>query len=337
MQPCRLCGKASRLINSEHLGYKTPDRYSIYECSYCDLQFAEPFDGADGIYEDIYRNSAVLPGYARYHRFASAIARESDPLAWLAEQECVYWFVRDVILQRKLKSDDTVYEIGSGLGYLTFALRRAGINATGLEISETAVLAATERFGPYYRVAPAGAVSSIESGTAAAVIMTELIEHVENPEALLATVIRMLRPGGLALISTPNKSICPTGSYWRTENPPVHHWWFSETSMRSMAARQNVEITFFDFTGFNSFRVGRINPPDARIIRQGAPILNEHGEPLRYDCTAPTTLGERFRAKRKRILLDIYGDPRLAITPAGAAIAAERSESMGVILTRPVD
>ena len=181
VQACNLCGRPSRLLNSEHCGYQRPERYAIYECAYCDIQFAEPLRAPRGIYEHIYRSSAVLPGYARYQRYASGITRQSDPLSWLAQQESVYWFVRKVILQQSLGSDDSVYEIGSGLGYLTFALQRAGINATGLDISETAVLAATKHFGPYYRVSSAASVSDIESGTAAAVIMTELIEHVEEP------------------------------------------------------------------------------------------------------------------------------------------------------------
>jgi SAM-dependent methyltransferase len=290
------------------------------------------------MYEHIYRNSAVLPGYARYHRYASAIARQSDPLSWLAERECAYWFICKVVLQRRFGPNDPVYEIGSGLGYLTFALRRAGINATGLDISETAVSAATKQFGPYYRLTPpADAVSDVETGTAAAVIMTELIEHVEKPEVLLSDIRRILRPGGLVLITTPNKSIFPIGAYWKTENPPVHYWWFSETSMRNMAARQNFEIAFFDFTEFNSFKVGRIKSSDARTLGQSPPILDEQGLPLRHDCEAPETLGDRFRAMRKRFLCNIYGDARLAITPSAAAIAAERSDSMGAIFVRPID
>jgi SAM-dependent methyltransferase len=337
VQRCELCGKLSRLLNPEHCGYQRPERFAIYECAYCDLQFAQPRVPVRGIYEHIYRNSAVLPGYARYHRYAEAIREQPDPLSWLAQQESVFWFVRKAILQQNLGSENLVYEIGSGLGYLTFALRRAGNNATGLDISETAVLAATERFGPYYRVAPAGAVADIESGTASAVIMSELIEHVEKPEALLADIHRLLRPGGVALITTPNKSTFPIGAYWRTENPPVHYWWFSETSMRNMAARQNFDISFFDFTEFNSFKMGRITPSDAGIVRQSEPSLDERGEPLCHDATAPLTLSYRLRVKRKRMLCDYFGDPRLAITASAAAIVVQRADSMGVILTRPVE
>lgn len=336
-RPCNLCGKPSRLLNAEHYGYQRPERYAIYECDYCDLQFAAPTKCKTGIYEQIYRHSSVLPGYARYHRYADAIAQQSDPLAWLAEQESVYWFVRQTVLQRSVRLDGPVYELGSGLGYLTFALQRAGINATGLDISETAVQAATKRFGPHYRVASAGALSNIASGAASVVIMTELIEHVEQPEALLSEVRCLLRPGGVALVTTPNKSGFPIGAYWKTENPPVHFWWLSETSMRLMAARQNCGITFFDFTQFNAFKIGRIRPSDAGLVKYySLPLLDECGVPLYHDRTRSTSLRERIRSKAKRALCDAFGDARLAITGDSAATVAQRSESMAAILERPL-
>jgi SAM-dependent methyltransferase len=337
-QTCDLCGKPSRLLNSEHLGYQQPKRYAIYECAYCDLQFARPMSSRNGIYEHIYRDAPKLPGYARYHRYANAIIRQSQPLTWLAQQESAYWFVREAILRQNLGPDDPVYEIGSGLGYLTFALQRAGINATGLDISETAVLAATKHFGPYYRIASKDTLSGIESGTAAAVIMTELIEHVEEPEQLLSDTRRLLRPGGVALVTTPNKSTFPIGAYWKSENPPVHYWWFSETSMRNMAARQNLEVAFFDFSKFNAFKVGRIRLPDEAATQQHSqPHLDENGVPLNQDWTSRVSLLDRARSRIKRTLCDISGDARLAITRSAATVVVQRAESMGVILTRPAE
>jgi SAM-dependent methyltransferase len=335
---CSLCGSTAKLLSSDHQGYQKPDRYSIYECTLCDLQFAEPLRSRGEIYEIIYRNSSVLPGYARYHRYTDGVLERPDPLSWLAEQEDVYWFVRDVVLKRSLGPDDAIYEIGSGLGYLTFALRRSGIAVTGCDISETAVLAATKRFGPYYQAAPAGSIASLAPGTASVVVMTELIEHVEEPESLLGDVHRLLKPGGIALVTTPNKSIFPVGAYWKGENPPVHLWWFSETSMRGMAVRQNFDVAFFDFSQFNSFRVGRISPTSAINGKQHAPPhLDEHGMPLHRDTTSSPKLSERIRSRMRRFLCGIQGDARLAISRSSAEVALQRSDTMGAILTRRDD
>lgn len=311
-----------------------PGRFAIHECAWCDLQFATPAQVPPGIYEHIYRNIAVLPGYARYAAYAREIVNQTDPLGWLAYQEDVYWFVRSVLLGLGLGADEPVYEVGSGLGYLTYALRRAGIQATGLDISETAVEAATQRLGPWYRTVPAGALASIAPGQAAAVVMTELIEHIEDPEALLADVRGLLRPGGIMLITTPNKSAVRMGAYWDTENPPVHLWWFSETALRIVAGRQGLGIAFFDFTAFNERRVlGLRAPPYRRLL---PPFLDEAGKPLvrAEDYAAPPP--RRSQAMLERFVPGYRARRETArYYAAKARLAAQRSDSMGVILTVP--
>lgn len=43
-----------------------------------------------------------------------------------------------------------------------------------------------------------------------AIVCFEIIEHLEEPPHLLHEAFRLLRPGGLLLMSTPNRETCPT-------------------------------------------------------------------------------------------------------------------------------
>ena len=319
---CRLCGRPARCLDAAHNGYQEPARFAIHGCDVCDVQFAEPPEAPPGLYERIYRNVAILPGYARYHRFATEIAGQADPLGWLAAQEDVYWFVAHALRALGIGPDDAVFEVGSGLGYLTYALRRAGFAATGLDISTTAVASATERFGPYFRSVDAGALTQAAPGQAAVVILTELIEHVADPDALLVDVAAMLCPDGAALITTPNKTIARLGAVWDTENPPVHLWWFSETAMRVLADKHGLEASFFDFSEFNAKRIDGLGAPPSNLPRP--PFLDAAGTPIvlqsAYD---PAETEEQIAQHRTARYRD-----------AQANLASQRSSCMGVILRR---
>ena len=315
--PCRLCGRPARCMDADHAGYQEPARFRIFGCDVCDVQFADPAEVPAGLYEHIYRNVAVMPGYARYAAYAAGIKDQPDPLGWLAAREDVYWFVAVSLRALGVGPDDTVLEVGSGLGYLTYALRRAGIAATGLDVSGTAVASATEKFGPYFRAVSAGGAAP---GTAAAVILTELIEHVSDVDALLGDVIAMLAPDGVALLTTPNKSAAKLGAVWDTENPPVHLWWFSETALRVLADRHGLDATFFDFSAFNASRIEGLGPPPDRLPRP--PFLDPAGTPIvlqsAYDpdeIEAGERRAERYRQEK-------------------ANLAAQRSDCMGVVLRR---
>ena len=319
---CRLCGRPARCLDTARTGYQAPGQFQIFGCDICDVQFAEPPEVPAELYEHIYRHVAVLPGYARYHQFATRIADQQDPLGWLADQEDVYWFVADILRERGLGPDDAVFEIGSGLGYLTYALQRAGFAATGLDISAAAVAAATERFGAYFRRVGADALRDVAPEGAAAIILTELIEHLRDPGTLLRDVAALLRPDGVALLTTPNKSATRLGAVWETENPPVHLWWFSETAIRILADRNGLEASFFDFSEFNARRIDGLEKPPIEVLRP--PFLDAQGIPI-VNHTAylpqPQTAAQRSDSYRT----------------AKTNLAAQRSDCMGVILRRRRD
>jgi SAM-dependent methyltransferase len=240
---CPLCGHQAFVLNDSHPGYEEPAKFSIAECCYCDLQFAHPMQSRESVYERIYEHAATLPGYSRYVWYADQVLRRKNPLQWLESQEEMYAFIGSELRRRCGTKSGRIVEIGSGLGYLTSALHQAGYDVRGMDVSERAVEAARRRFGDLFEVCDVTCMDT-SARKADAIIMTEVIEHVPDPCALLRGIHSMLRPGGLALLTTPNKSAAPRDSYWCTDNPPVHFWWFSETSMCRMAQIAGLTVSF---------------------------------------------------------------------------------------------
>ena len=267
---CPICGAAAELRRVDYPGYRAPDAYSIMSCHDCDLQFAWPFRAGGDIYEGIYRDPDIVPGYARYAAYARAIESSPHPLDALAEAEAMYWFVREALKPRAAGAE--IIEIGSGYGYLTQALRHAGYAARGVDISENAVAAARRRFGDHYQCADVITLARQAPASVDVVVMTEVLEHLDRPLEMLRAIGALLRPGGAALVTTPNKGVFAEDALWRTDNPPVHIAWYSKTSLREMARRCELSVRFQDFSAMARAKVAGV--PHEEGERVGAPILN---------------------------------------------------------------
>ncbi len=101
-------------------------------------------------------------------------------------------------LSASLLPDGKVLDLGCGIGHSYREL--APRETVGVDIDPGA-LAGQER---ETHVADMRSLP-FEAGTFAAVVSIQSIEHVPDPERMLAEVTRVLRPGGRAVIVTPNR------------------------------------------------------------------------------------------------------------------------------------
>lgn len=274
---CPLCNSTAKLLELNHPGYEENTKFEIYLCIKCDSQFALPFvNDTKFIYDLIYRNQQNVPGYNRYWHLSRNIKFKKDPLKYLADKEETYWAVKEVINSVKNK-DIKILEVGSGLGYLTYALNQANFNTIGIDISKEAVDNAISNFGNYYENKDVFDYSEKMRGKYDIIILTEVIEHIHNPLEFITTLKKMINKDGKIIVTTPNKSIFPKEVIWDTELPPVHWWWFSETSFLYMANELGMDVKFVNFSRYysNKFRISNIK----NIINSGyrTSIINSDG------------------------------------------------------------
>jgi SAM-dependent methyltransferase len=321
---CPLCDAPAREVERAYPGYKVPATFGIIECATCRTQFANPLCSDPAIYDDIYRNAALVPGYDRYHAFAKSVSRVKDPLGLLAERQEPYWSVRESI--KELPRGSSVLDIGSGLGYLTYALVRAGYDATGLEISENAVSRARARYGDHYIAADMFRWSLENPNKYDAVTMLEVIEHVEDPRRWIEAAYRMVRPGGMLVVTTPNREYYVDGSIWATEAPPVHLWWFSSTSFAQLTRGLDARIEFVDFRACAFKPAQPYSNVPCKTFR--TPMLNEKGEPSSAPRRLLAVVGLLPLAKWIWTLL---------YAPSSALTHPEPGtrETLGVVLRKP--
>ena len=116
------------------------------------------------------------------------------------------------VADRATLSGARVLDVGCGGGLLCEALHHAGARVTGVDLAEgmveVAQLHAAEQSLPIeYRVADAESLVAAHAGAFDIVTCMEMLEHVPNPDATVATLAKLVRPGGSVFISTINRNL----------------------------------------------------------------------------------------------------------------------------------
>jgi len=265
-------------------------KFELRECAVCGASHAWPLIGDDAVYERIYKQISLVPGYNRYDHYAREVLRQRDALSYLSDQEETYWAVAEHL--RAKSRGARVLEVGCGLGYFTFAMLRAGFDAFGVDVSTEAIASAIRNYGKHYAVKSLAELKA-DSRRYDVVVMNQLIEHLVDVHSFVSNAVELLARGGDLVITTPNKSAFP-GAQWETDLPPVHLWWFSENSMHLLARRHGCAVTFVDFSEYVDAHF-RPKGDDVGPVR--LPILDENGKVITEERVRPGHLkrwAERF-------------------------------------------
>ncbi len=121
------------------------------------------------------------------------------------DHEARYFFAAKYIA-----SDMRVLDAACGSGYGSKILARLTKSVVGLDVSDHAVEYATDHFGnEHISFFVADLVKKIDfpNGHFDCIVSFETFEHVTNQDAMLTEFKRVLKPGGILIISTPDKNI----------------------------------------------------------------------------------------------------------------------------------
>lgn len=191
---------------------KSHDAWDLYRCADCGVLFWWPLKHPGGEYYEV------------------PIFR-SGRLQWRHRQ----------FLKNPPVGSGRLLDVGSGLGTFLAAARKKGFEPWGVDIAEVNVNFSKETHG-LTNVFVGDLKSLAEKPNAPqfdVITMFELIEHVEDPGALLEEVKGVLRPRGFLALSTPNFNRVRLGRpYWGEDWPPHHFWlWPPRTLARLLESR----------------------------------------------------------------------------------------------------
>ncbi len=256
---CPLCGNADRDVLYEGLTdqlYGVPGKWTYRKCRCCGLIFMTPrptIEDAGKAYT-VYPTHApiVLPdnlprrlrsyvwrGYlANRFGYVQGVSRLQRIIGWLAylhpgQRE----YANGNIMHLPASRRGRVLDVGCGTGYVINELRTFGWDVEGVDPDLEAADVAWKAFGLKIGT---GMLEdqSYPSDKFDAVLMNHVIEHVHDPVNLLRECHRILRPGGLLVVATPNAESLGHnyfGANWRVLEPPRHLTIFSSRTLFQLA------------------------------------------------------------------------------------------------------
>ena len=104
-----------------------------------------------------------------------------------------------------------VLDVGCGAGQVVARLTEAGFEAHGVDVSEPSI-ARARQFCPRCLVYDGTTLPYPDKHFASAGALN-VLEHVEQPEAFILELVRVVQPGGKVIISSPNFMRATTSSW----------------------------------------------------------------------------------------------------------------------------
>jgi 2-polyprenyl-3-methyl-5-hydroxy-6-metoxy-1,4-benzoquinol methylase len=130
-------------------------------------------------------------------------------------------------LKKNIPDGGRVLDVGCGNGVISRHLGQFGYEVLGIDISEKTIAVANQR-NTYANVrfaAISAEALTAQGETYDAVICSEVLEHLDQPQLLLKTIYASLKDDGLLVVTVPNgngpRELCVTRPMLKARNNPA--------------------------------------------------------------------------------------------------------------------
>ncbi|MEO7262889.1 MAG: methyltransferase domain-containing protein [Jatrophihabitantaceae bacterium] len=200
-------------------------------------------------------------------RTAPGVASENY---WFRRHQAAYLHLREQLQGPRL------LEVGAGEGYGSALLAERAPTVLALDYDALAIAHLARRYPSLAAVRGNLAVLPMADASFDTVVSLQVIEHVWDHPQFVAECARVLRPGGLLMLSTPNRLTFSPGA-GKTDKPlnPFHTHEFTAAELRRLVAGNGLSVVAVG----GLFAGPRLLDLDRRYAAHGGLVAAQLAEP----------------------------------------------------------
>jgi len=204
---------------------------TVVECEDCGLRSLSPMPTLDHMIEI---NEETV------HPFFNACLED--------EESYRTYFEPKLNALQRAQPNGRLLDVGCGAGFFLDAARTRGYDVSGVDLSPVPAAHARDKLGLDVRV---DSLYGLKAPAAKfdAVTIFQTIEHDPNPDALCAELYRIIRPGGVLMVTTPAADgfvARVMGRRWFGYRNVEHVSFFSQDSLRHALEEAGFEIELLE-------------------------------------------------------------------------------------------
>jgi SAM-dependent methyltransferase len=201
-------------------------------CDLCGHWFSDNPMDIGGLYDGVYLDNTYGERMrATYDRILALPTEKSDNVARAA---CIIDFARRYLPQGTVPR---LLDVGAGLSVFAQRMKAAGWLCTALDPDERAVLHARDVVGIDAIAGDFMKLDTVYLGSYDVITFNKVLEHVEDPVAMLARALPLLATGGFIYFEVPDGEAAASEGPEREEFFIEHHHVFSAASAAIVAVR----------------------------------------------------------------------------------------------------
>ena len=204
--------------------------YDVTECAECEIAMTHPFPSND-VLAELYSGGNYRTSEGK--RFGSLI-ESLIHLGRIKKRRRINKFVEP----------GKILDIGCGRGLFLDVMRRGGWSAIGTELNEEIASHAINTYD--LQILPGDIIQHQLPGESFnAININQVLEHLKNPHEVIEECYRLLRKGGVLIISVPDLrslQFIIGKENWFLLDLPFHLFHFTEKGLSKLLQRNNFKI-----------------------------------------------------------------------------------------------